>query len=370
MSGRRRCATIRPGMPTPPAPGRPAPFQDWLDRIARPIEFASRDEYAHLATVKNLSTFVSSQVLSALAQQVYPQAVEARLLSLRELFLDFHQALPMEEQRRRLQAAIGILRSLRTAARHLSEVSDEAVVLPSSPVAHSGESPADVWNLPIRFVKGVGPKRTGVLERLRIETVEDALWTVPWRYEDRSTMTPIGNLVPGMVTSICGIIAKCDVKRTRNRRLTVLDVGVEDETGRMQAVFFNQPYLEDILSVGKRVMMSGRVIAGRQGWMVPRMEVSQYEVVGEAMESALHVGRIVPIYHETKGWNSRQMRVLVMGLLQEHGVGLRDHLPVPLRARQRLVPIQEALQDVHFPKAGTDPGSWNRENCGASPAGV
>src|SRR5215217_9399808 len=112
-------------MPTPPAPGCPAPFQDWLDRIARPIEFASRDEYAHLTTVKNLSTFVSSQVLSALAQQVYPQAVEARLLSLRELFLDFHQTLPMEEQRRRLQAAIGILRSLRTAARHLSEVSDE-----------------------------------------------------------------------------------------------------------------------------------------------------------------------------------------------------------------------------------------------------
>ncbi len=58
-------------------------------------------------------------------------------------------------------------------------------------------------------------------------------------------------------------------------------------------------------------MMSGRVLSGRQGWMVPRMDVAQYEIIGEDTESTLHVGRIVPIYHETKGWTSRQMRVLV-----------------------------------------------------------
>ncbi len=336
-------------MQTPPEPGCSTPFQDWLDRIARPIEFASRDEYAHLGAVKNLSSFVATQVLSALAQQVYPKAIEARLVSLRDLFVDFQQTLPIEEQRRRLQVAATILKSLRRAAQ-CSELQEQ----PSDQSSRAGDRRQDLWNLPIRFVKGVGPKRTSLLQRLRIETVEDALWTVPWRYEDRSVMTPIGNLVPGMVTSICGTIAKCEAKRTRNRRLTVLDVGVEDATGRMQVVFFNQPYLEDILAVGKRVMMSGRVIAGRQGWMVPRMDVAQYEVIGEETESTLHVGRIVPIYHETKGWTSRQMRVLTKSLLEEHAAGLRDHLPVQLRARQRLIPIQEALQDVHFPKAGTD----------------
>jgi ATP-dependent DNA helicase RecG len=122
----------------------------------------------------------------------------------------------------------------------------------------------------------------------------------------------------------------------------------------MQTVFFNQPYLEQVLAVGKSVMMSGRVIAGRQGWMVPRMEVAQYEVVGEETESTLHVGRIVPVYHETKGWSSRQMRVLVKALLEEHAVDLRDSLPVSVRARQRLLPLHEALQDVHFPRAGAD----------------
>jgi ATP-dependent DNA helicase RecG len=339
-------------MHMPPESGRSDRFPDWLDRIARPIEFASRDECAHLGAVKNLSAFVSTQILSALSQQVYSKAIEARLIALRDLFSDFQPALPLNEQRRRLRSANTILTSLRDAANH------EVVNMESGPIRREARVPdapePRLWELPIQFAKGVGPKRTSVLARLRIETVEDALWTVPWRYEDRSVMTPIANLIPGMVASVCGTIGKCESKRTRNRRLTVLDVGIEDSTGRLQVVFFNQPYLEDLLAVGKRVMMSGRILAGPDGWMVPRMDVAQYEVIGEETEATLHVGRIVPIYHETKGWTSRQMRVLTKGLLDEHAPHLRDHLPVPIRARQRLVPIQEALQEAHFPKAGTD----------------
>jgi len=329
-------------------------FQQWLDRIARPIEFATKDEYAHLGTVKNLGPFISTQVLSALAQQVFPKTVEARLVSLRDLFLDFHPGLPSYEQCRRLQEAVTLVQALRRLARHgASPPPPTSHPTGSESRADSG-SPQDLWALPIRFARGVGPKRIGLLQRWKIETVEDALWTVPWRYEDRSVMTPIGDLVPGMVASICGTIGTCQAKRTKNRRLTVLEVGVEDQTGRLAAVFFNQPYLEKMFAVGKRVMMSGRIVVDRQGWMIPRMDVAQYEVIGEEGESALHVGRIVPIYHETKGWTSRQMRVLLKGLLDEHAHEVQDSLPVSLRARCRLVPIYDALQEVHFPRAGTD----------------
>jgi len=329
------------------------PFEEWLDRIARPIEFATRDGGAHLKAVTNLSDFISTQVLSALRQQAYPRAIEARLILLRDLFIDFSSSLSLDEQRRRLGAAGGHIQALRKAAQ-------QPAGSKASPTgsAHETESTDggryDLWRLPVRFAKGVGPKRTSVLQRLRIETVEDVLWSIPWRYEDRSVMTPIGNLVPGMVASICGIVGKCAAKRTRNRRLSVLEVGIEDQSGRLEVVFFNQPYLEDVLTVGTQVMVSGRVISGRRDWMVPRMDVAQYEVIGEGVESALHVGRIVPVYHETKGWTSRQMRVLVRNLLMDHGMDLIDHLPVPLRARQRLISINEAFQDVHFPKAGTD----------------
>ncbi|MBL8052097.1 MAG: ATP-dependent DNA helicase RecG [Nitrospira sp.] len=329
------------------------PFQEWLDRIARPIEFASRDEGAHLKAITNLSDFISTQVLSALRQQTYPRTIEARLISLRDLFVDFSSSLSLDEQRRRLHVAGAHIQALRKASPQ--PASPKALPTRSIHVSESiDEERSDLWRQPVRFAKGVGPKRTTVLQRLGIDTVEDVLWTIPWRYEDRSVMTPIGNLVPGMVASICGIVGKCDAKRTRNRRLSILEVGVEDQSGRLQVVFFNQPYLEDVLTVGTRVMLSGRVISGRRDWMVPRMDVAQYEIVGEGVESALHVGRIVPVYHETKGWTSRQMRVLVRNLLTDHGMDLIDHVPLSLRARQRLISINEAFQDVHFPKAGTD----------------
>ena len=63
-------------------------------------------------------------------------------------------------------------------------------------------------------------------------------------------MTPIGQLVPGAQTSICGTIVRSDAKHARNRRLAILEIVVEDATGRLQAVFFNQPFLEQLFTVG------------------------------------------------------------------------------------------------------------------------
>jgi len=341
-------------------PTAPEQFQQWLDRVARPIEFATRDAFAHLPTVKNLSHFVSSQVMQALSDRVYPRAIEAGLLQLRELFREDQQLLSAEEQQRRLEVATVLLGVLRKAAcdpaRAWSE--PEPVAMHES-ILHEIPS-RSWWEQPIRFAKGVGPKRTSLLQRFRIETIEDAFWTVPWRYEDRSVMTPIGQLVPGAEASICGTIIRSEAKKARSRRLAILDIVVEDATGRLQAVFFNQPFLEPLFTVGTSLMLTGRVITGAQGFVAMKMEVMQYEVVGAESEAPLHVGRIVPVYHETKGWTSRQMRVLMKSLLDAHLVEAQEVLPVPLRARYRLPPIQQAIQDVHFPQPGTDGGQLDR----------
>lgn len=346
-------------------PTPPEQFQQWLDRVARPIEFATRDAFAHLPTVKNLSHFVSSQVMQALSDRVYPRAIEAALLQLRELFREDQQLFPAEEQRRRLQEAMVILGVLRESASNSAKAwqEPEPLAMPQPIVKESSAQPW--WEQPIRFAKGVGPKRTSLLQRFRIETVEDALWTLPWRYEDRSVMTPIGQLVPGTQASICGTIIKSEAKKARSRRLSILDIVVEDATGRLQAVFFNQPFLEQFFTVGTSVMLTGRVVAGAQGWVAMKMEVTQYEVLGAETEAPLHVGRIVPVYHEAKGWTSRQMRVLMRGLLDAHIAEAQELLPVTLRARCRLLPIQQAIQDVHFPQAGTDGGLLDR---GLTPA--
>ncbi|MDP3596196.1 MAG: ATP-dependent DNA helicase RecG, partial [Nitrospirota bacterium] len=346
-------------------PTTPEQFQQWLDRVARPIEFASRDAFAHLPTVKNLNHFVSSQVMQALSDHVYPRATEASLLQLRGLFQDDQERFPAEEQQRRLQEAMVLLGTLRKAACDPTRAWGEP-----DPIAMREPAMNDIpsrpwWEQPIRFVKGVGPKRTALLQRFRIDTIEDAFWTLPWRYEDRSVMTPIGQLVPGAEASICGTIIRSEAKKARSRRLSILDIVVEDATGRLQAVFFNQPFLEPVFTVGTSIMLTGRVIAGAQGFVAMKMEVAQYEVVGAESEAPLHMGRIVPVYHETKGWTSRQMRVLMKSLLDAHIAEAQEVLPISLRARYRLPPIQQAIQDVHFPQPGTDGGQLDR---GLTPA--
>ena len=145
-------------------PNPPEQFQQWLNRVARPIEFATRDAFAHLPTVKNLNRFVSSQVMQVLSDRVYPRTIEAALLQLRELFLEDQKRLPAEDQQRRLQEAAVILEVLRKAARDPARAwhEPEPVVVREPVMTDTPSKPW--WAQPIRFAKGVGPKRTSLLQ--------------------------------------------------------------------------------------------------------------------------------------------------------------------------------------------------------------
>jgi len=329
-------------------------FRAFLQRVARPIQFACRDAYAHLPTVKNLDRFVSEQVIGALGERLHPRGLEMDLLSLRNLFVDFHAGLTSAEQQHRLTQALQILRRLEAG----SSASPSRVKRPedshSAHAAGTSVSASPFLEVSIQFARGVGPKRTLLLKRLGIQTVEDALWTLPWRYDDRSIITPIGKLLPGVTQCICGGITGAEATQARSRRLSILDLTIQDDSGTVHAVFFNQPYLEAVLKEGARVMMAGRVVAGRRGWMDLRLEPAQFEVLSGQEDELLHVGRIVPIYHETKGWTSRQMRILIQGLLAEYGAEMQDVLPLSVRAQHRFPPIGEAIQQVHFPPPGAD----------------
>ncbi len=347
-------------MPRPDSPDSHDPFQAFLQRVTRPIEFACRDAYAHLATVRNLDHFVSEQVIGVMGERVYPRTLEAELLSLRNLFVDFHTRLSPTEQQDRLSRALGLLRRLQGEQGTINQ--PDASPGEGQPVSRPVRSgPArPLWELPIQFAKGVGPRRTILLERLGIHTIEQAFWALPWRYDDRSVVTPVAKLAPGAMRTICGVIVHAEATRARSRRLSILDVAVEDSTGTAHAVFFNQPYLEEVLKEGVRVMMAGRVVAGRRGWMDVRLEATQFELLSGVHDELLHVGRIVPIYHETKGWTSRHMRVLIHGLLAEYGADVEEVLPLSVRARHRLPPISAAIQQVHFPPPKTDLAALDR----------
>lgn len=350
-----------------PAPlSMPIPLErlhQLVQRLARPIAFASRDAYAHLSTVKNIGLFVSQQVVQALADHVYLPHIETELLVLRELFADFDRQSDAREQQRRLTMARRILDRLEAVDNRRAVRGHGDKAIPSCAIAPPPVG--SLWTLPIQFVRGVGPKRAALLEHLGIVTVEDALWFLPWRYEDRSVVTSIAQLAPGVESTICGTILACRVTRTYRRGMTLVRIRIHDDTGTLPVVYFNQPYLEEIFAPGARVMMSGRVTAGRGGWTDLQMESPQYEVIGEADDAVLHVGRIVPIYHESKGLTSRQIRSLMKVVLDEYLSAVEDLLPASMQRKHGFPGIHTAFADVHFPPSGTDPVALDR---GTTPA--
>lgn len=355
----------------------PSSLRQILDRIARPLDIIRQRDPSAFPIVKNLGAYVSTQVIQALSEKVQSPGIEARLLTLREIFRDEKPGWTQEEYHSRLSQAHTILSDLYrmiegTPPKYAEDGQqglegaphpNQASSPPQDSHIHSGDVPDQwaekpLWTLPIQYAKGVGPKRAPLLEKLGLHTLEDAMWYVPWRYEDRSQIIAIQQLVPGTMATIMGVIHSARLRYTRRRGMTLFTMDVRDETGQLEIVFFNQPYLEQILTKGGTVILSGMVAVStrKQIW---QMKSPQYEVLDDEEEELLHVGRIIPIYHETRGITSRHLRRIIKGLLSQYLTALEEPLPLEIRQKHQLWTIQAAVQEVHFPETSHSIESLN-----------
>jgi len=219
------------------------------------------------------------------------------------------------------------------------------------------------WDTPIQYVKGVGPVRAMLFKKLEIETLEDLLYFFPFRYEDRTALKKIASLLPGEEQTILAEVRAVSMVDTPLKRMKIVDVSFSDETGLLHAKWFNQSYLKEYFRVGEKVMLSGRTKANAYSGGRLEMVSPQYEKLDEK-ETQIHVGRIVPIYHETKGLTSRQIRSLMMVTLNRYVALLPEMLPPGLIRKYKFLPLSKAIYNLHFPK-----GEWDVDlfNSGVSP---
>ena len=164
---------------------------------------------------------------------------------------------------------------------------------------------------------------------------------------------PSPKLVSGEKATIAGTIHQAKLRRTRRRNMTLFTMSVCDETGAVEVVFFNQNYLEGVLKNGLRVVLSGPVVTHSRG-IGFQMRTPQYEVVDADEDLLLHVGRIVPVYHETRGLSSRHLRRIMWGLLEEYGAHLQDPLPSRLLEQHQWPSLDAAIASLHFPGNGLE----------------
>src|SRR4029078_6156180 len=109
----------------------------------------------------------------------------------------------------------------------------------------------------LQFLKGVGPRRAADLQRARLSTVEDLLYRFPTRYEDRGHFQAIASLKPGIVASVAAEVLSCGIRPTRRPRFKILEMRLHDATGSLRAVWFNQPFLNDVFHPHQHVILYG-----------------------------------------------------------------------------------------------------------------
>ena len=198
----------------------------------------------------------------------------------------------------------------------------------------------------LQFVKGVGPQRASQLERKGLRTIEDALFFVPLRHEDRTRLTPFRSLVPGQAATCSGTIVGVSPPPPGRSRVP-FTVMLRDSSGYATASWFGWRYLSRVLKRGQQLVLHGRV--GRyKGAIV--LQQPDYEIVEGGEDERLHTGRLVPVYSLTEGLPQRALRSLMWRLVEAHAAEIEEVLPENVRARRGLVGLAQAIRDAHFPE--------------------
>jgi ATP-dependent DNA helicase RecG len=200
----------------------------------------------------------------------------------------------------------------------------------------------------VQYVRGVGPERAAALAKSGVATIEDLLYYLPFRYEDRRTFAAIRDLAHGMRVSVSGTIAVAGLRRAR--RVSLYEAQIEDDTGRLKALWFNQPFLRNSLERGARVVLYGTV--ERDPYAPRRLMMSspQWEVLEEDAEGAsIHTGRIVPVYEKLGVLGTRPLRRILTTLVRELPDDVPDPLPADVREHLAVGSRAGALREVHAP---------------------
>ncbi len=215
---------------------------------------------------------------------------------------------------------------------------------------------------PVQYVKGIGPRLAEVLAAKGIQTVDDLLHYLPFRYEDRLNPRSVAELRAGEMATVVAEVRNSGLFRTR--RMPIFQLTVGQGRSRLKCLWFNATYLQGRFQPGQMIALYGKVEADRDGQL--QIMQPQFEILGDINEeggadeaekkaaASLEIGRIVPIY-ESAGQGKltpRWFRRIIRCALENLNPDLPDPIPAAVRAHLSLVSPREALWQVHWPEAG------------------
>jgi ATP-dependent DNA helicase RecG len=320
-----------------------APLGELLRALAPPLEYLAADGFRRLDQTRLPLGVLAERVRHARADA--PPDVRALLDEL-DGILEALRGGASAAREALLRRAHGLLPRLRRVA--------------EAPAEWTAYRPADdalaerlaALATPATTIAGVGPKRAEELARFGLRTVEDLLYHLPFRYEDRRALLPLGALRVGEEATAIGTVAKVREARAGRRGRPVLEVWLKDAEALLVLVWFHQiGWFKRRFHEGQRLVVHGRVDQGLGG---PRRIVHpEVEELG-ADEDTAALARVVPVYEKPTAMHAGAMRRLVQAAVARFAERVPSVLPAPIAARQRLTDLGRALQSVHTPTPESD----------------
>jgi ATP-dependent DNA helicase RecG len=209
-----------------------------------------------------------------------------------------------------------------------------------------GQAALTLLTSDISAVHGVGPTVATRLRSLGIQTVGDLLLYFPREHRDYSKLTNIAEIPFDEVVTIRGLIWEVKTAHTSSGRTRTVAT-LSDGSGRLNAVWFNQPYLQKQLSAARGEWLVVTGVKQRFGNKVT-FTVRSHELPEKG--ELLNTGILVPIYPLTEGLPARTMRRLTRWVVDRYAALLPDHLPASIRTAARLMALPEAVAQMHYPE--------------------
>ena len=195
----------------------------------------------------------------------------------------------------------------------------------------------------IQYIKGVGPNRAKLLQKLGIHTLKDLITYYPRDYEDRNKPSEIAYLQDGQEALIEAIpVSKVSEIRTKNKRVVLYKLMVRDSTGTCILTWYNQSYLKNRFKVGEIYKFFGKVkrVGGHIEMMSP---------VYDLEKTNKNTGKIIPIYPSTYQLSQNTIRQIMENGLNLVKSKLQETMPEFIKQKYQLINYEEAITRIHFP---------------------
>jgi ATP-dependent DNA helicase RecG len=326
-----------------------ASLKEILQKIEQPLSFASKDNYKNLSHIKDLGKSLLN-LLSLFKGSLPPDSnndFSGPVEELLEIFSDYDWQ-KLELKKYKIEKSQIILEKLKkvinsSPAPISVHPHDQQTI---QRISDLKEALAKL-NLPVQYLKGVGPKMAARFAAKKIATVEDLLYFLPRTYEDRREIRKINRLEVGKTQTIAGNVINTEIRHYGKKR--ILEITVSDNTANLTAKWFKGTisYLLGTFKKGTRVMFTGNVTPNYSG---KTMVHPEYEILEEnEEENFLNFKRIVPVYSETEGLHQKYFRKIINFTLENYSRYVASPIPDNICEKRNLLNIHEALISVHFP---------------------